>query len=319
MTAAVLTWSAQYFGSGSADGTIAGNFDSIYSALNAADANADFPWEICSSELAHASTRYITLKPKGGGAGRILILFAVTSTDGQWNTNMQLSTAVPSSAICICYRGGATSDTPANLRGSSSAIFTAEVNADSTPVTSNINMTTTTGDKWGVAANADMVALFHTPSTGNWDPNSRRALMAGKILVDPVLDVEKAGALHSNAAAWIPVATGGINPLSTMGLFTFEGTTLQHWGKLGDYDASFMTAKARDLTNKKIYFPRLQLGSYQAATGGLPAVKYQLRQVAYLLPALAAQENITDGVDVFATSVGNSAASTWWLTNVKLY
>lgn len=315
MTTSTLTWSDQYYGSAAAGTTIENSFAALYSSLDAADANADFPWEICSSDLASASTRYITLKRKSGAAGRILLLLGLTTTDGQWNTQIQLGTTAPSSALVVCYREGATSDTPANIRNSSAAIFTGEVQADSTPVTNNVNAVMAVGEFWHVAANEDMLIAYHTTTTHTWDPNSRRLYLVGKILLDPIADTAHSGALHVSAAAWLP--TAGINQTSTTGAMTIASGVVEHWGKLADLDANFMVAKARDHVNKKMYFPPMQLGSYQAAVG-LPAFKYQIRQIAYQMPSLAGYEEISDGTTHFATSVSATVGNAWWLLNFKL-
>lgn len=314
MTTATLTWSGQYSGSAAAGATIADCFAALNSSLVAAQAETDFPWTVCSSDLVHASTRYITLKPKSGASGRILFLFAVTSTDGQWNTNIQLSTAVPSSHLVVCYRSGATSDTPANIRNSSAALFTGEVQADSTPVTNNVNATMTAGEFWDVAANDEMVVAFNTSSTHAWD-TARRIFAAGKILVDPVSDDARSGALHASSAAWLP--NTAINAASSVGVMSIGGGGIEHWGKLGDPDGNFMAAKSRDNAAKKIFFPPIQLGSYQAAPGRT-AFRYQLRQMAYQAPCLAGKEPISDGTTTFATSVGSASSGVaWWLLNFK--
>lgn len=316
MTISLLTWSAPYKGAAVASTSANDGFTALYNSFVAAVANADYPWSIASYDNASSSTRYICLKRKSGASGRVLFLYAVTSTDGQWNTNIQLSTASPATLMGCCYISGATSDTPSNIRNSSGAMFTGENIVTSSPISGAITPAIGASEFWETSANEDVIAVFNLTSAEAWADN-RKAFYVGVLMANPSLDTTKAASVCSGGSNMAPLAS----PVSlSYGAFTRSNIgAIEHWGIATETLTALMLSKSRNLSLKKTYFPSIRLGSFQPALAE-DSFGWQIRQVSYQVTPLAGREALSDGTSVFARSVGaETSSSTYWLTNFKLH
>lgn len=314
MPSSTLTWSVPYKGTAPAAVSTANTWTKLVETLQAADDAADFPWVVCSSDTSSASTQYITLKPKSGGAGRILFLYAVTTADGAWNTAIQWTVSVPAGAIFSAYIAGATTDAPANLRGgSSSPIFTGQINLQTTPVSPSLSTNLATANAWEVIANADAILAYAVP-VADTSGITAPVLGAGGLLVDFSDEVHNASVGISSTLSWPPsssVGSTGIHHKHT------ENGTVEHCGPAYAWDAALQTSRGRDNTNKKVYFCRQQLGSYQAVTNA-ETYRYELRQIGFGVAPLASREVLSNGSTVYARPMGGGTALTWWACNFKL-
>lgn len=314
MPSSTLTWSVPYKGTAPASASVANTWTKLVETLQAADDAADFPWVVCSSDTSSASTQYITLKPKSGGAGRILFLYAVTTADGAWNTAIQWTVSVPAGAIFSAYIAGATTDAPANLRGgSSSPIFTGQINLQTTPVSPNLTATLGTTSAWEIVGNEDAVLAYSVPVT---DASGIQAPIvgAGGLLVDFSDESHNASIAITNITGWVPNSTVGAQGIHHKHT---ENGTVEHWGAAYTWDTALQTSRGRDNANKKVYFCRQQLGSYQAVTNA-ETYRYELRQIGFGVTPLASREVLSNGATVYARPMGGGTALTWWACNFKL-
>lgn len=87
------------------------------------------------------------------------------------------------------------------------------------------------------------------------------------------------------------------------------------WGSLRD--VSLQQGRGRDNANKKVYFCRQQLGSYQAVTNA-ETYRYELRQIGFGVTPLVSREVLSNGSTVYARPMGGGTALTWWACNFKL-
>lgn len=315
MPSSTLTWSVPYKGTAPASATVANTWTKLVETLQAADDAADFPWVVCSSDTSSASTQYITLKPKSGGAGRILFLYAVTTTDGAWNTTIQYNAISPSGSIFATYIAGATTDTPANLRGgSSSPIFTGQINLQTAPVSPPCTTVIGTSGAWEVIANVDAVVAYQIP-TNDSSGFGHPSLGAGGLLVDFSDEAHNASFHLSNISNWVPSSTVG----SAQGFHHkhTENGTVEHWGYAYTWETPLQQTRGRNNASKKVYFCRQQLGSYQAVTNA-ETYRYELRQIGFGVTPLASREVLSNGSTVYARPMGGGTSLTWWACNFKL-
>lgn len=116
---ATLTWASS--GAGTKTGTAIGNlFADLVTLITASSPSATFSWEVASSNTG--STPYqITLKPKAGGAGRILLVAWSSAPAG--NNSAILDAAPTTNSLYGAYFPAGNVDTPSNLTASSGTIM----------------------------------------------------------------------------------------------------------------------------------------------------------------------------------------------------
>lgn len=123
---ATLTWfNSGIYGSKSGT-TIGACFTDLAALINATDAGADFTWELASSNVG-STPYYVVLKPKGGGAGRILIVSWSSGPAG--NHAVLLGGAPTTSVVYVSYFPAGNTDTPSNLTAASGTILGDDTNA----------------------------------------------------------------------------------------------------------------------------------------------------------------------------------------------
>lgn len=116
---AILSWASS--GLGTKTGTAIGNlFADLVTLINAVSGGAAFSWQVASSNTA--STPYhIVLKPKAGGAGRILLVAWSSAPAG--NNAAILDGAPTTNSLYGAYFPAGNVDTPSNLSAASGTIL----------------------------------------------------------------------------------------------------------------------------------------------------------------------------------------------------
>lgn len=310
----LLTWSAGYIGPALGVNNGANQISTLKAAFDVAAAASDFPWQVCSSDLVTADHRYVTLKRKSGGSGRIVFVIILTGTT-QFNSTIQnLPTNPTLNSIYCFYVGGATSDTPANIRGSG-AIFTGQINGETTPVSPQMVPSATTTNTYLVYGNEDYVFVTHASDLG---VVVAPIYMCGLFLVSHDDLTVRAGAFALSTL--LSFSFLGNPSTSSAGAFARNPTTLayEHWGTENTVPTVLSTDRGRDLSNKRIYFYPIMMGTTLAGYGPASAA-FQMRQITLGPTALAANEIITDvGSVIRARSVGSNLPGCYWLTNIRL-
>lgn len=122
---ATLDWASS--GSGTKTGTAIGNlFADLVTLITSKAGDATFKWEVASSNTG--STPYqITLKPKSGAAGRILLL-AYSSAPAGSNSAI-FDTTATTNVFYGAYFPAGNVDTPSNLTASSGTIMGSDTGA----------------------------------------------------------------------------------------------------------------------------------------------------------------------------------------------
>lgn len=122
---ATLTWASS--GAGTKTGTAIGNlFADLVTLITSKAGDSSFSWQVASSNTG--STPYqITLKPKSGAAGRILLVAWSSAPAG--NNSAILDTAPTTNALYGAYFPAGNVDTPSNLTASSGTILGDDTNA----------------------------------------------------------------------------------------------------------------------------------------------------------------------------------------------
>ena len=116
---ATLSWASS--GAGAKTGTAIGNlFADLVTLINASSPGSSFSWQVASSNTG--STPYqITLKPKDGSAGRILLVAWSSAPAG--NNSAILDAAPTTNSLYGAYFPAGNVDTPSNLTASSGTIM----------------------------------------------------------------------------------------------------------------------------------------------------------------------------------------------------
>ena len=116
---ATLSWASS--GAGAKTGTAIGNlFADLVTLIDASSPGSSFSWQVASSNTG--STPYqITLKPKDGSAGRILLVAWSSAPAG--NNSAILDAAPTTNALYGAYFPAGNVDTPSNLTASSGTIM----------------------------------------------------------------------------------------------------------------------------------------------------------------------------------------------------
>lgn len=117
--AATLTWASS--GLGTKTGTAVGNlFSDLVTLINSKSGDSTFSWQVASSNVA--STPYqITLKPKSGAAGRILLVMYTSAPAG---TQPVLFDAAPvTDNLFLAWFPSGNVDTPSNLSAASGTVM----------------------------------------------------------------------------------------------------------------------------------------------------------------------------------------------------
>lgn len=114
-----LSWA--HSGLGAKTGTtVAALIADIVSLVNSKSGDAAFKWQVASSTTA-SSPNYVVLKPKAGGAGRILL--AVWTSAPAGNNAAILDEAPTTNALYGAWFPAGNVDTPSNLTASSGTIL----------------------------------------------------------------------------------------------------------------------------------------------------------------------------------------------------
>lgn len=99
---------------------IANLIDDIVSAVNAVSSDADYKWQVASSNNA-STPYYVVLKRKNGDPGRVLIVHWSSSPAGN---NSAILDATPSNTqVHMAYFPAGNADSPSNLTASSGTIL----------------------------------------------------------------------------------------------------------------------------------------------------------------------------------------------------
>ena len=116
---AILSWASS--GLGAKTGTAIGNlFADMVTLITSKSGDATFKWQVASSNTG--STPYqITLKPKAGGAGRILLVAWSSAPAG--NNSAILDVAPSTSNLYGAFFPAGNVDTPSNLTASSGTVM----------------------------------------------------------------------------------------------------------------------------------------------------------------------------------------------------
>lgn len=117
---ATLTWAS----SGNAvktNTTLAAYLDDLDTLVTSKSGDASFTWQTVGKNSSATSPGYIVFGPKGGGAGRILIVCWTSAPAG--NNPAILDQAPVTNQLFICYFPNGTANTPSNLTASSGTIM----------------------------------------------------------------------------------------------------------------------------------------------------------------------------------------------------
>lgn len=309
MPTATLTWSAPH-GDSNLLSTFAASNQGAIQLMNqyftALAAFSDFPWEVASFEGTTAPWQ-VTLKRKGGAAGRIIFL-APSSIPGT-NYNPQFGTTNWNNTnIRAAFFPAATSDTPANILSASGDVFTNP--SGGSGLGPSFAMTTGTNLVCAFACADGIFMRYGTSSTAT------NTIIIGDLLEDdlgnqaPISLVVTGGSLDG-------VAPNASPTVGTVGGISFISGSRVHFGT-GWSPPSAIGSYLRDIGPKSTWFYPQSMCSF-----GLPlgqSLKYKLRQIAIGPTPLTAYETLTDtGPTLKAISTFPAATTGYpWLVNFKV-
>lgn len=167
---------------------VANLIDDIVSAVNAVSGNADYKWEVASSNNS-ATPYYVVLKRKDASAGRILL---VVWTSGPAGVNSAILDASPASnTLFLAYFPSGNVDSPSNLTAASGTIMGDDSNCTKVvPIAALATMYTTSYQPYVWDSEEAVYFIFQNPAavTAYW-------CCAGAVFVDAADDAyEGAGA-----------------------------------------------------------------------------------------------------------------------------
>jgi hypothetical protein len=319
---ATLTWASSGLGAktGTTNATL---ITDLVTLINSKLADATFAWQVASSSTA--GPLYIVLKPKGGAAGRILLVIWATAPAG--NNAEILDTTPSTSALYCAYFPAGNVDTPSNLAASSGTIL--GNNTDAVKVCGGLAITTI------YAAN---VQPFYCDSAeavmfGFQNPASAscNAIAAGNIVVNAADNAY--GATMSLLASTF--GSNSASPMPWLGTAILAGSTTPHlrtnfgaanrayfcafipsglWANQAVGAADVLTNTA---TSQFAAFPCPLLGQTK-----LEGLAIKLRQIAFGPGATGAFAAYNTTGPVVAARQFNAATAGGngfpWLTNYKL-
>ena len=307
---ATLTWS-EYHGESNLQSTFAATNRGAMQLLNqyftTLSGFADFPWEICSTELT-TSPWYVTLKRKSGAAGRIIFMGISSSVGNTMNPQLTNGIGWTTVGVRAAWFPSATTDTPVNIISASGDVFTGSSGYTGLCPTSNMTYGTYNLSCW---ACADGIFLRY----GTFATNGSMWLVGN--MMEDNLGVE-AGLAFSCS-----ISMDSINPAASLshtiagGFSNVSGVTCQ-FGTGWQPTQTAMSASMRDNAAKKVWMLPRSLFSYQLPTGD--GFRFKMRQVAYGPTPLAGFERIAvDGDITMALSTFPTAtAGSPWLTNYQV-
>lgn len=307
---ATLTWS-DYHGESNLQSTFAATTQGAMQLLNqyltALAAFADFPWQICSTELT-TSPWYITLKRKSGAPGRIIIVGIVSSVGATMNPQLTNDLAWTTGGIRIGWFPVATTDTPANIIAASGNVFTGTTGYTGLSPNTVTNYSTNSFSCWGCE---DGIFLrYGTASTNNslW--------VVGDMMEDSL--GAATGIAFSASASMDATASASAPNANTVGGFANLAGTTCHFGAGWTPTVASSISLLRDNAAKKIWLVPRAMYSFQLPLGD--GFKYKLRQIAFGPTSLAGFERIAvDGDITKAMSTFPTAAAGYpWLANYQV-
>jgi len=197
--AALLTWNNA--GPQVQTSTSVGDcFTDLKNLIDSVLANALYKWQVSSSNLA-GTPYYVTLKPKSGAAGRILIVCWTGAPAG--NNVAILDTTPTSNQLHICYFPNGNVDTPSALTAASGTIMGNDTGAVKCTPIGTLSTLYASGYRWSYL-DTDEQCLFFTQQSG---VHTTYGGCAGMCLVDSA-DVAYAGTIGAGATALQNMAGG---------------------------------------------------------------------------------------------------------------
>lgn len=217
---ATLTWkmSPLQTKSGTAIGDLFADLLAMFTA-NASD--PDYSWQVASSNVA--STPYqITLKPKSGGAGRILIV-AYTSTPAGVNPALfDSAPSVSGTRVWMAFFPSGNVDTPSNLSAASGAVMGNDTGCTRAAYCGLLASVYTTSLQCYYADSAEGIYLFfQNPAQANTYGGG-----AGYLVVDTADDTERAAAIGMGAGGAAGTSWGSMSGSSSSISFTAGGVSI---------------------------------------------------------------------------------------------
>lgn len=276
--------------------TVATCFTDLKSLIDAQSANADFAWEVSSSNLG-STPYYVTLKRKDGSAGRILVVCWTSAPAGN-NANI-LDTAPSTNAVFIAWFPAGNVDTPSNLTASSGTVMGDDSNCVKCTYFSPFSSLYATSYQWAAASNDESLLLFTT--AGGTSLTAYYLSWAGDIVVDAADNVYGGVLGGSNGGTTLPYnllnssgagsgwQTGGISAgavQSAAFLRSNYGQTNSVWGYPLPLAATGYTSQSNGGANdptinsstQNVYFTAVMLSALGGYTPkGMPL---KLRQLA---------------------------------------
>lgn len=305
---ATITWSTFRTSAGHSASTAVAVLQSLYDVLVAQAADSSFVWEVCSSDLAHATIRYVCVKRKDGSAGRI-VFFATNAT---WTYNQLLGnaggTTVATNRFLAVYFPAATSDTPANISGSGD-VFTG----------THVNWAGMGGGNAHFSVSSAILSISASSAGLVLTGISSAAAFQGVLIVGDLLEsadgTEILPVTYANNSLQSLSAVAAIpsSVTATYGAYTRNATDMYFFG-YGAKISDLPVALNRDDSTKKAWFyPCLM---YSAQLPRADRHKYQLRQIAFpqIAPLTVPEYMYGPSATLMAM---NNHASNYWLTNFK--
>lgn len=327
---ATLTWalSENFAKSGTAIGNF---FTDLRDMILARAADAAYSWEVASSNVG--STPYqVTLKPKSGAAGRILIVSWSSGPAG--NNSAILGGAPTASAIYCCYFPSGNVDTPSNLTASSGTIMGDDTNV--IPCGTNtftIASYFTTGYQLSYADCAEGIYVNCQNPSGA----TAAALAAGNLVVDAnddaypcAMAVGGVQTFQTSNGTWAwnanaPVggsSTGGARWMARYPAGASAKAYYQAWNHTGwaGLDPAASSTVNTDAANQKVWFTPVQLVGQVKGEG----LKIKLRQITFGPNSIGnftkyyTSGPVLKAMHMNSILVASAAAGQPWLTNFKV-
>jgi hypothetical protein len=313
MPSATVTWA---YSTAAKTGTaIANLIDDIVSAVNAAAGDANFKWEVASSNNA-STPYYVVLKRKSGAAGRILLVCWTSSPAG---ANAAILEATPqTNSVWMAYFPAGNADTPSNLTASSGTIM-----GDDTGAVKVV----------GIGAVGTIYASNVAPTVYAHDDGVLLILQTAAS-DDDVVDGVGAGAAQSFAtlgrqSVSAPVLPADLVPVAAGQTATSAAASVFRANRVGDaahalaysmasnFHSSTGSNVLYDPSPGRAWFIPIPLVSYQIGMG----LQLKLRQVALGPPtssALAVYNTVDASPAAIQPNTNTSGSTSPWLCNFKV-
>lgn len=263
--------------------TVSAFITDLVAAVNAVSGNADYKWQVASSDTA-GNPNYVVLKRKDGSAGRILIVVWTSTPAG--NNAAILDTTPSTSNGYVAWFPSGNVDTPSNLNAASGTIMGSDTNAVKVTCFGTISSFYTTNFTINVW-DSEEACWFTSQWTGS---TTGYMFAAGKIFVD-ASDNEQDGtfaAALTDLTSW-----GGTAPQPAYTNTTVPaGSTTQHcfrtnkgaanrvyfrsYAATGWNTEALATNPMLDSTNSRAYFEPIPLVCQTRGVG----IDLKIRQLA---------------------------------------